>query len=47
VAITGATATTYKLATADVGHEITVQVTATDADHRTGQATAKPTAKVT
>jgi hypothetical protein len=47
IAIGGATAVTYKLVAADVGHEITVQVTAGDADHRTAVATAHPTSKVT
>ena len=47
IAISGATAVTYALVAADVGHEITVQVTASDPGHRTGVATAHPTSTVT
>lgn len=40
--ISGATHGSYKLASADTGHKITVRVTATDPEHHTGHATAKP-----
>jgi phospholipase C len=38
--ITGATTTSYKLSWADVGHQITVVVSATDKEHQTTRATA-------
>jgi predicted RNA-binding protein with TRAM domain len=46
-AIAGATGFVYRLTTADVGSEVTVTVTATDAEGQTGQGTAAPTAPVT
>jgi hypothetical protein len=47
VAIAGATGFVYRLTAADVGSEVTVTVTATDAEGQTGQGTAAPTAPVT
>jgi predicted RNA-binding protein with TRAM domain len=47
VAIPGATGFVYRLSAADVGDEVTVQVTATDQEGQTTTATATPTAIVT
>jgi hypothetical protein len=44
--MSGATSTTYKLSSADVGDEVTAVVSATDKEGRTGQATAKPAGPV-
>jgi adhesin/invasin len=46
VAITGATATIYRATSGDVGHEMTVAVTATDREGQTTTAAATPTAVV-
>ena len=45
--ITGATHSTYKLTLADVGHKITVQVSATDPHHQTANATSTPIGPIT
>jgi hypothetical protein len=46
-AITGATSNSYVLTSADVGHDITVVVTATDKENQSGHATATPVGPVT
>jgi hypothetical protein len=47
VAIPGATGFVYRLTAADVGHDVTVQVTATDQEGQTGTARAAPIGPVT
>jgi hypothetical protein len=47
VIITGATASSYLLTSADVGHKLTVSVTATDVEGQAGSASAPPVGPVT
>jgi hypothetical protein len=45
--ITGVTRSSYKLTRADLGHELTVVVTATDHEHQAGHAAARAVGPVT